>query len=62
MIVGGMMGYVFHISCFADDTILFCDAGVEQILHIRILLLCFQAVTGLKVNVCKNEMVLIWFQ
>ena len=56
------MGHVFHISCFADDTILFCDADVAQILHIRILLLCFQVVIGLKVNVCKNEMVLIWFQ
>ena len=42
---------------FADDTILFCDADVEQILHIQLLLLSFQAVTGLKVNVHKSEMV-----
>ena len=42
---------------FADNTILFCDADVEQILHIRLLLLSFQAVTGLKVNVHKSEMV-----
>ena len=42
---------------FADDTILFCDADVEQILHIRLLLLSFQVVTGLKVNVHKSEMV-----
>ena len=42
---------------FANDTILFCDADVEQILHIRLLLLSFQAVTGLKVNVLKSEMV-----
>ena len=26
---------------FSDDTILFCDADVEQILHIRLLLLSF---------------------
>ena len=26
---------------FVDDTILFCDAKVEQVLHIRLLLLCF---------------------
>ena len=38
---------------FANDTILFCDANVEQILHIRLLLLNLQAVTGLKVNVHK---------
>ena len=42
---------------FADDTILFCDADVEQILHVRMLLLCFQAVTSLKVNVSKSELV-----
>ena len=42
---------------FANDTILFCDADVEKILHIRLLLLCFQVVTGLKVNVHKSEMV-----
>ena len=42
---------------FADDTILFCDAKEEQILHVRMLLLCFQTVTGLKVNTLKSEMV-----
>ena len=42
---------------FVDDTILFCDTDVEQILHIRLLLLSFQVVTGLKVNVHKCEMV-----
>ena len=42
---------------FADDTILFCDADVEQILHVQMLLLCFQAVIGLKVNVLKSELV-----
>ena len=42
---------------FADDTILFCDVDEEQVLHVRMLLLCFQAVTGLKVNALKSEMV-----
>ena len=42
---------------FADNTILFCDANVEQILRIWLLLLCFQAMTSLKVNVQKSEMV-----
>ena len=42
---------------FADDTILFCDANVEQLLHVCLLLLCFQAVTSLKFNVSKSEMV-----
>ena len=42
---------------FVDDTILFCDADEEQILHIRMLLLCFQDVIGLKDNALKSEMV-----
>ena len=40
---------------FADDTILFCDVDEEQILHVQMLLLCFQTVTGLKVNVLKSK-------
>ena len=42
---------------FADDTILFCDASREQILSIRLVLTCFQAFTGLKVNVEKSEII-----
>ena len=38
---------------FTDDTILFCDASREQIISIRLVLTCFQAFTGLKVNVGK---------
>ena len=40
-----------------DDTILFCDASREQLLSIRLALSCFQAFTGLKVNVGKSEIV-----
>ena len=35
---------------FVDDTILFCDVDIEQILYIQMLLSCFEAVTRLKVN------------
>jgi hypothetical protein len=42
---------------FADDTIIFCDAVPEQLLHIRMILSCFEAVIGLLVNLSKSEMV-----
>ena len=42
---------------FADDTILFCDADITQIVYIQLLLTCFEAVTGLRVNLGKGEMV-----
>ncbi len=44
---------------YADDTILFCDAHPEQLLYIRMVFTCFEAITGLKVNMTKSEMVLI---
>ena len=40
-----------------DDTILFCDADEEQMLHVQMLFLCFQVVIGIKVNALKSEMV-----
>jgi len=42
---------------FADDTIMFCDASRDQLLSIRLALSCFQAFTGLKVNVGKSAIV-----
>ena len=44
---------------FADDTIVFCDVDPEQLLHLRMVLSCFEAVTGLGVNMGKSELVLV---
>ena len=42
---------------FAYDTIVFCDADPEQLLHLRMVLTCFEAATGLGVNMGKSELV-----
>jgi hypothetical protein len=42
---------------YADDTIILCDANPEHLLYIRMILTCFEAVTGLRVNMHKSEMV-----
>ena len=36
---------------------LFCDASREQLLYVRIVLIFFEAITGLKVDVGKSEIV-----
>ncbi|XP_050277905.1 uncharacterized protein LOC126719389 [Quercus robur] len=48
-----------HIShlLFAEGTILFCDASREQLLYIQMVLIFFEAITGLKVNEGKSEIV-----
>ena len=42
---------------FADDTILFCDVNIKQILYIRMVMNCFEAVTDFKVSLGKTEVV-----
>ena len=42
---------------FADDTLIFCEPKVEEICNLRCLLLCFEAVLGLKINLSKSVIV-----
>ena len=42
---------------FADDTLIFCGADVSQINYMGALLVCFEAVSGLKVNLTKSPSV-----
>jgi hypothetical protein len=44
---------------FADDTLVFCGANASQIKHIGALLVCFEVVVGLKVNLTKSALVLV---
>jgi hypothetical protein len=41
---------------FADDTLVFCGANESQIRHLGALLVCFEAVSGLKVNLAKSAL------
>ena len=50
-----MVSYLF----FPDDTLIFCDANIDQILILRMVLIWFEAVFGLKVNLGKSELVAV---
>jgi hypothetical protein len=42
---------------FADDTLVFCGANPNHLRYLRVLLLCYEAVSGLKVNLAKLALV-----
>uniref|UniRef100_A0A2N9I916 Reverse transcriptase domain-containing protein n=1 Tax=Fagus sylvatica TaxID=28930 RepID=A0A2N9I916_FAGSY len=42
---------------FADDTLIFCEADPEHIVHLRSILLWFEAISGLRANLGKSELV-----
>ena len=44
---------------FEDDTLIFCDADPNQRRFFQFIFLCFEAVSGLKVNLHKSELVLV---
>lgn len=46
---------ILHLF-FADDTLIFCQLKERMMLHLRCILLCFQAVSGLDINLKKSEL------
>jgi hypothetical protein len=42
---------------FADDTLIFCGAQAEHVQNLRCTFLCFEAVSGLRINLGKSELV-----
>jgi hypothetical protein len=57
--VGSRHSEVMEVShlLFADDTLIFCKPKMEQLRNLRYLLLCFEAVLGLKINLSKSVIV-----
>lgn len=49
---------VFHLF-FVDDTLIFCELDLYSLLHLRCSLICFQMMSGLRINLSKTEMVRI---
>lgn len=42
---------------FPDDTLIFCEAKEEMVQNLGAVLLCFQAVPGLNINLNKSKIV-----
>jgi hypothetical protein len=57
--VGSSSNGVINIShlLFADDALVFCGASPEHLLYLRMFLLSFEAVSGLKINLDKSVLV-----
>ncbi|CAL5335747.1 unnamed protein product [Camellia sinensis] len=57
--VGPIMGTPISVShlLYVDDALIFCGAVMEQVGYLRCVLLCFEAVSGLQMNLRKSEMI-----
>jgi hypothetical protein len=56
----GFMGnetLVVNHLLFAGDTLIFCGAQAELVRNLRCTFLCFEAVSGLRINLGKSELV-----
>ena len=59
--IKGRNGVAMNIShlLFADDTLVFCKDTEEQMVFLSWILLCFEALSGLRVNLEKSAILLV---
>ncbi|XP_028112446.1 uncharacterized protein LOC114310602 [Camellia sinensis] len=57
--VGLLSGTAMGVShlLYADDVLVFCDADLVQLGYLRCVLICFEAVSGLLINLSKSELI-----
>ena len=44
---------------YANDTVLLCDSKPEQLIYLGWILMWFEAVSGLRINLSKSEIILV---
>lgn len=49
-----VLGGLTHLQ-YADDSLIFVQNRPEEIVNLKFLLMCFEAMSGLKINFEKNE-------
>jgi hypothetical protein len=55
----GDLYQVFGLTISTDDTVIMCNANSEHIYNMDHILLCFEAISGLKINLQKSELVVV---
>ena len=57
--MGGRCGEGVEVShlLFADDALIFCETSKDQLLHLHWVLMWFKAISGLKINLEKGELI-----
>ena len=52
----GDVNPISHLQ-FADDTLIFCETNEDQVKNVKAILICYEAVSGLKINFFKIELI-----